>query len=47
MDQEEFLKESQIVNHVSAGFDLDEEIAGGWDSIRIEFHHLNEKKIFE
>ena len=46
VDQEEFLKKSQIVNHVSTGFDLDVKIAGGWDSIRIELHHLNRKKIF-
>ena len=39
-------KKSQIINHVSTGFDLDVQMAGGWDSIRIELHHLNGKKIF-
>ena len=29
MDQEEFLKKKQIVNHVSTGLDLDVQIAGG------------------
>ena len=46
MDQEEFLKKSQIVNHVSIKIDLDVQTAGGWDSIRIELHYLNGKKIF-
>ena len=46
MDQEEFLKKSRIVNQVITEFDLDVQIAGGWDSIRIELHHLNGKKFF-
>ena len=39
-------KKSQIANHVSAGFDLEVQMAGGGDSIRIELHHLNGNKIF-
>ena len=35
-------KKSQIVNHASTGFDLDD----GWGSIRIELHHVNGTKIF-
>ena len=31
-------KKSQIVNHVSTGLNVDVQIAGGWDSIRIELH---------
>ena len=40
------LKKAQIVNHVSTGFDLDVQMAVGCDSIAIELHHLNGKKIF-
>ena len=39
-------KNSQIVNHVSTGLNLDMQMAGGWDSIGIELHHLDGKKIF-
>ena len=39
-------KKSQIVNHVSTGFNLDGQMAGVWNSIRKELHHLNGKKIF-
>ena len=46
MDQEEFLKKSQIVIHVSIKINLDVQTAGGWDSIRIELHYLNGRKIF-
>ena len=39
-------KKSQIVSYVSTGFDLDVQIAGGWDSIRIELQHQNEENVF-
>ena len=45
MDHEEFLKKAQIVNYASTGFDLDVQMAGGYESITIGLHHMTGKKI--